>query len=285
MAVMGTAAADELAFAVDVGDGVPFTAAELEAAVALRLGEDAAALPVRVIGAGRSGEVVVIVGESRRAVVLGDAVGEAAARRVALVSLDLFREVSARSDPEPGPGPVPGPDPVSVSGSAPSPERRGGLGWGSVSVSAIGTIGDGDGGGVRAAGRVAVGAIDIVGAIGVAVSTGDAGTRVTTVPVRLGVGKRWRLGGVVWGIDVGGVTAPYRIRTDDGDARYRDGRTRLGGTGSISVAVPVWRSLWLGADAGVDVFGATQRYLVGTEERYANRRVEPYGGAGIGVSF
>jgi hypothetical protein len=270
MAVMGTAAADELAFAVDVGDGVPFTAAELQAAVALRLGEDAAALPVRVIGGGRAGEVVVIVGQSRRAVVLGDTVGEAAARRVALVSLDLFREVSARSDP------VPDPDPVSVSGSgsAPSPARGGGLGWGSVSA-----------GSVRLGARWPIGDVDVVGAVGVRVSSSDRGTRVTTVPVRLGVGKRWRLAGLVVGIDVGGVIAPYRIGTDDGDARYRDGRTRVGGTGSVSIGVPVWRSLWLGADVGVDVFASTQRYLVGTEERYANRRVEPYGGAGIGVSF
>ncbi len=90
---------------------LPFTAVELESALALRL--DLASLPLSIVVRGAATWAEVAYGPRLRRIELGDVAGVAAARRVALLVTDLVAEERTLGEgPEPTPphhAPIPAP--------------------------------------------------------------------------------------------------------------------------------------------------------------------------------
>ena len=224
---LASSAHAERAIAVTIEDGVPFTSADLTAALRLRVPDHGS--PVRVRVAAAIGGVRVETDGRAREVALADVTGATAARLVALAASDLL----LRDLADPG---------TTVE---PRPHTH-------VTIGALGTAAAWDGilGGALLDAAVARGpwlaAIE-VGAGGLVAS--ELG--LTTGVARIGGG--WRSGALE--LRAGAVAMPIVVEHGVGD------RTILvGGTASIRVRLALTARWRMVVGAGADMFATRTRY-------------------------
>jgi hypothetical protein len=245
---------------VELAGETVFDAGELATALAVRVGPRAVHVRVTPTDDG----VIVEIGGAARAVPLGEARGEAAARLVALAASDLVLDDLA-TPPTTAPGEAPrdtgaavdgqpprAPTTIAITGAAAS-------GWNGVlgGVTAHLTVPRGAWLGVADVGGVTLvdGAVDLTGAI-----------------VRLGAGRR--LG---W-LDVraGATLVPITVSAGAGD------RTVLfGGGASVFVRLPLARGLRAVFAGGVDVFATRTEYTMEGSPTAATPWIAPWLGAGL----
>lgn len=287
---------------VVIGDGVPFSPAQLTEAIAARAVVPAGT-EVRVDGAG-DGAVSVAVGQRRRRVVLGPRRGVAAARQVALAAADLLiplaapemAPAAARAAPKPSAEakaerPVartaaPMPPAVTVEEEAPPKP---------VHYAAMSHILAGDAEGASPLTAVSmeigvpVGASFLAGfelGVAAAVDTdGFPGERaMIAVPVRLGMGRRYGDGMFAWRTSA--IAIPYKIR-HCGQTLYSGAKLGLGATARVLLPVGDHLStvIGFGIDAFLPSFESYQTCTksIGGGVTYALPALPTYADAGVGA--
>lgn len=230
-----------------VADGAPFTAAELTAALRVRLPADGAAVDVRVI-ASDGARVTVAVGDTTRDIELGGRTGAEAARLVALAIVDLAFDDLAMPPAAPRAAPI-GIE-LDVVGSATA--------WSDVLAGG--------------AGGITVARDGWLGSLEVAAVTRVVGTlHATNVPVRACAGVR---SGPVE-VRAGAVIAPVWVSDGVGDQV-----TLVGGTASVKLRF----AGHFVAAAGADAFTTQTTYRLGMTS-IATPWVAPWVTAGMELAL
>ncbi len=265
--------ADEPAIAIEVAAGVPFSASDLEAAVALRSAEPPPL--IEVAPAATSGAVVVTVGDNSRSVDLGALSGAAAARRVAVISLDLFRQTEAPAELVAETSAVaevsaPVVPPTLTAASAVA--NRGYPAW----FAFTGLVGYGNTGiAWRNSVRATIGrtALLWVFSIGGDKWRSDDGLSFDDSAVSGGLGWHWRTGSVSVDGCAKLVVTRHSIGVDDGEERLEDSAMRPGSALELKVFLPIFTTFALVAGGEVTGYLTSQRYVVGGDEVYSTDRI------------
>lgn len=271
---------------IEVDADVPFSAAELSSAVALRTSQTPPL--IRVSPAPEGDAVIVVVGTERRTVALGGLRGTAAARRVAVVSLDLLERQSL---PAPAPAaPVAAaevetparPSAPSVDlelRAAPPPEAH----QPRVVLDLSGLLGVSGRGGAAHASIGLGGPLRGLVSAELEIDDGADHLRVTTVPIGAGAGWRWQ--GKALAVEAHGrvVVAPQRVAIDDGADRLRHSEVRFGAGALVSAALRLVGPVQASLTGRLGGYLDRQRYLVGGREVFANSRADA--SISLGVSL
>ncbi len=293
LAVAATAAtlAPDFALAgepeIEVDAAVPFSAAELRSAVVLRTAED---LPsIRVSPAPDAGAVVVTVGGARRTVALGSLSGIAAARRVAVVSLDLFATsatpaptAAERTPVDELRGPALPREPVATDTvflDQPRPDRHP-----RAAIDVAGMYGLGGRGASIDASFGLRGPLRGLVTAALSVDDADDELRATCLPIGAGLGWRWQQRWLA--VEGHGqlLVAPHWISVADGGSRLSHSEVRFGVGALTSVALHVTGPLWASLTGRLGGYLSRQRYLVGGREVYANGHLDASIGVGVSVA-
>jgi hypothetical protein len=259
--------------AVEIADGVPFSALELADALALRAPRPLPA--IRVVRV--ADDAVRLQARGRtRTIRLGTLTGRSAARRVALVALDLLDPPARAADTG-----APSPTLVSVRRDAPAPHdrRRAGL---LVGVTAL-VGGDGVAGVGYEVSVPVAGPIRVATAGAVRQRASGPDVSAVQAPVRAGIAARWLAGR--WGLELGAgaLAAWQRIAADDGGRRLTHSGYRFGAAASGAVSWTIAGPLAIRATGDLEAYAAGRRYLVGGAERLATGPVELW--LGIGLAY
>ena len=255
---------------------LPFSAAELDDALSLRVG---AGVPVEV-DAAAPGEALVRAGGKERSISLGDARGPAAARLVALVVVDLTTDVT----PLPAPPPPPAPPPEIHITAPPAPAGP--------PLARIALLGGPTGGsnldGVRFAFaldatfhlvsnfRLAVGAGF---APGPDATVGAIPVTLRTVPLRAALA--WQPRGGPFELRLGAVVVPYGLTSSTMPAVARNGAV-AGGSAAALYSVELGSRFDLVLAAGADAFANRDEFQIHGERALATNRLALWGALGVG---
>ena len=284
--------ADPGVVSIEVASGVPFSAGELRTAVALR-GIDVA-LTVRP--GGREGSVVVVVDDRERAVLLAGLRGAAAARKVALLVLDLLEPRPAATvamttavaiEPTPTEAPAP---------FAPAGDRDRGGAAGLVDevrplprwlLRAQGGAAAGEG--LRLAlsiDHAIAGPLALVAGGGVT-SAVDAPAAVTMrrVPLWLGAGVAVQRRGVVLDAHLAALASIDHLEVDDGGATRSHLDVEWGGTTDLGLARRLGGHAALGLRAGIDAYATRTEYHLGGELVTTSPRLVPWLALSLSLSL
>ena len=262
---------------VEVDEAVPFSAAELRSALRLRTAETVP--PIQVSASPDADAVVIAIGSARRTVMLDGLRGAAAARLVAVVSLDLLDDAGS------APAAVEPETSVDLETPALSREPVSGTTTGHprVVVDVSGLYGlEGRGGSVGASVGLR-GKLRGLVVAALAVDDGADGRRATHLPVGAGLGLRLQHRRLAFETHGHLVVAPHWLAVRDGAERLTHSEVRFGVGVLALAALRVSGPLWASVTGRFGGYLDRQRYLVGGREVYANDHI--YASVSIGVSI
>lgn len=265
---------------VELAGDTPFTAAQLSAAVRVRL--DPSGAPLRLSITVTNSVVHVVAPGGERDVDIGDLRGVDAARLVALAADDLIDERVSSVAATPGNSPESGAS--GVSGAASSLELSG-------SSAAVSRASDADTvaftalGGVSAwSGTLATGALEVSRAQGgwlVAFSAGGGSllggpVELATAVVRVELGLR--LGGL--DVRAGAVAEPIFVVTGSGDSTVL-----FGASASAHMRIPVAATFHIVLAAGADAFATQTEYRLAGNAVMTTPTIAPWLTCGVEIAL
>ncbi len=295
--------AEPPALEVSVAAGAPLSADDLRTALSLRaaeLGPDDASvtgagtgLRIAVTPTGNPGVVEVAVEGARRAVDLGGLTGAAAARRIAVISIDLLHR-------------PPPPPPVAVEAMvpppAPPPTPRRDLALGTTAtrthraprftatVSALhstaGTGGGLDLGVVVLTNKYEYFLLQLLAGAELSRVEGANRLRVTNLPIRIGVGYRLKLTRSVTTIGSAHcLVARNHIGIDDGNQRLGHTVWRTATEGSLGIGIHLFGAVYADLIGRLQVYDDRLRYQVGGIDVYTKKLYDASIGLGVTVAM
>jgi hypothetical protein len=277
---------------IEIAEGVPFSADELREAVRLR-GSGEVTLVVRP--GGPDGAVVVIVDDRARTVVLRGLQGAAAARKVALLVLDLLEGDGAGRPAAPAGASAT--DAVALSLPTPplsgmtdaGPSRPGDAAapeiprWRLIAHTGAGTSEA-----LRLAlslERAVAGPLRVVAGGGFAAAVAPAGVALRRIPLWLGIGAATRRAGLVLDVHAAALASIDQVAVEDDDATRSHRDLQWGGTADLGLARPVGAYAALGLRVGLDAHATSTEYRLGGEAVMVTPRLVPWLSLSLSMSL
>lgn len=257
---------------VEVAAEVPFSAQQLASAVALRTSKPSP--PIRVTMGDRPGHLVIVIGDARREVDVRDLVGPAAARRVALATLDLLaikQRAMIAVAIVPNATVVPLTIGTNVEREPILIHRRSTSK--AVLISVFGLVGTSGRGGSVSASFPLIGQLRGIVAAGLLTDIGANSLRISHLPLAFGIERRWarRVVGITAQARL--LVSPHLIGVDDGGDRLSKTGVRFGSSGVLGVDVALTGDLRAVLAGHLEGYATQKQYLVGGTEVLLTERV------------